>query len=215
MWGYDLANEPVESPAEDLADWQELAERAAQAVRAIDPGARSSSSRPSGAVPRACVSCGLCRCRASSTASTCMCRTRSRTRACMAPARHMATRARSKAGTGTRRLETALKPAVEFQRRYDVHLYLGEFSAIRWASDDSACRYIKDLITSSRPTAGTGATTPSANGTAGASSTAATLRTIAARRRPPAAKSCCARGSAESQAVGPGRQIRSRLPART
>ena len=38
IWGYDLANEPVESAAgEDLADWQDLAERAAKAIRAIDP----------------------------------------------------------------------------------------------------------------------------------------------------------------------------------
>ena len=38
IWGYDLANEPVEPAAgEALADWQDLAERAAQAIRAIDP----------------------------------------------------------------------------------------------------------------------------------------------------------------------------------
>ena len=38
IWGYDLANEPVEAAAgEELADWQDLAERAAKAIRAIDP----------------------------------------------------------------------------------------------------------------------------------------------------------------------------------
>ena len=38
IWGYDLANEPVESAAgEELADWQDLAQRAAEAIRAIDP----------------------------------------------------------------------------------------------------------------------------------------------------------------------------------
>jgi endoglucanase len=37
IWGYDLANEPVESVGPDnLADWQELAQRAAGAIRAID-----------------------------------------------------------------------------------------------------------------------------------------------------------------------------------
>lgn len=37
IWGYDLANEPVEAVAgEDLADWQDLAERAAKVIRAID-----------------------------------------------------------------------------------------------------------------------------------------------------------------------------------
>ena len=38
VWGYDLANEPVESAVdEDLDDWQDLAERAAKAIRQIDP----------------------------------------------------------------------------------------------------------------------------------------------------------------------------------
>jgi len=35
---------------------------------------------------------------------------------------------------------------VEFQQRYGVHIYIGEFSAIRWAPEGSAYRYIKDLI---------------------------------------------------------------------
>ena len=39
-----------------------------------------------------------------------------------------------------------MKPAIDFQKTYGVHLYVGEFSAIRWAPDDSACRYLKDLI---------------------------------------------------------------------
>ena len=43
-------------------------------------------------------------------------------------------------------MKRALKPVVEFQRKYGVHIYIGEFSAIRWAPDDSACRYLKDLI---------------------------------------------------------------------
>jgi len=43
-------------------------------------------------------------------------------------------------------LEAALKPVVEFQQKNNVHIYLGEFSAIRWAPDGSACRYLKDLI---------------------------------------------------------------------
>jgi hypothetical protein len=43
-------------------------------------------------------------------------------------------------------LEAALKPAVDFQKTYGVHIYIGEFSAIRWAPDNSACRYLRDLI---------------------------------------------------------------------
>lgn len=43
-------------------------------------------------------------------------------------------------------LQSALKPVIEFQKAYGVHIYIGEFSAIRWAPDNSAYRYLKDLI---------------------------------------------------------------------
>jgi hypothetical protein len=43
-------------------------------------------------------------------------------------------------------LEAALKPVIDFQKAYNAHIYMGEFSAIRWAPDNSACRYIKDVI---------------------------------------------------------------------
>jgi hypothetical protein len=39
-----------------------------------------------------------------------------------------------------------LEPVREFQRAYNVHIYAGEFSAIRWAPGDSAYRYLKDVI---------------------------------------------------------------------
>ena len=71
----------------------------------------------------------------------------SRTRASTAAARPVVTPARSTASAGTSpQLEAALQPAVDFQRRYGVHIYIGEFSAIRWAPDGSAYRYLKDLI---------------------------------------------------------------------
>jgi endoglucanase len=43
-------------------------------------------------------------------------------------------------------LEAALRPVIEFQKAYGVHIYIGEFSAIRWAPEGSAGRYLKDLI---------------------------------------------------------------------
>jgi hypothetical protein len=43
-------------------------------------------------------------------------------------------------------LEAALRPVVDFQKAYGVHIFIGEFSAIRWAPDASACRYIRDVI---------------------------------------------------------------------
>jgi hypothetical protein len=43
-------------------------------------------------------------------------------------------------------VQRALQPVVDFQKRYNVHIFVGEFSAIRWAPDGSACRYLTDLI---------------------------------------------------------------------
>ena len=35
---------------------------------------------------------------------------------------------------------------LEFQQKYDVPIYVGEFSAIRWAPENSAYRYLNDVI---------------------------------------------------------------------
>jgi endoglucanase len=148
IWGYDLANEPVESVAgEDLADWQDLAERAAKAIREIDPERAiivepAQWGNPQGlrelrplAVPGVVYSVHM-----------------------YLP--HQFThQGVGRPGKALRypgqidgvqwdkaQLEAALRPAVEFQRTYGVHIDIGEFSAIRWAPDDSAYRYLKDLI---------------------------------------------------------------------
>lgn len=43
-------------------------------------------------------------------------------------------------------LRIALKPVIDFQRDYGVHIYLGEFSVIRWAPPGSARQYLSDCI---------------------------------------------------------------------
>ena len=43
-------------------------------------------------------------------------------------------------------LRATLAPVREFQLAYNVHIYVGEFSAIRWAPGDSACQYLRDCI---------------------------------------------------------------------
>ncbi len=43
-------------------------------------------------------------------------------------------------------LRKALKPAIDYQRDYGVHIYIGEFSAIRWAPGTSAHDYLRDVI---------------------------------------------------------------------
>lgn len=148
IWGYDLVNEPVEDFIDDgCDDWQALAERVARAIRAIDPVQTiivepSAWGGPSGLadlsplpvsnvvysvhmyLPHAFTHQGV----------------------------HSAGPAYRYPGVieGKRwdksELEAALQPVVDFQRAYNVPIYIGEFSAIRWAPEGSAARYLSDLI---------------------------------------------------------------------
>jgi hypothetical protein len=43
-------------------------------------------------------------------------------------------------------LRQVLQPVRDWQHDHGVQIYLGEFSAIRWAPDESAVRYLKDCI---------------------------------------------------------------------
>ncbi len=148
IWGYDLANEPVEDDIEEgCDDWQALAQRAAVAIRAIDPQraiivepARWGS--PDGLndlvplsvsnvvysvhmyIPHAFTHQGVFE---------------------QGPSYSYPGVIQGKLWNKAE-LERALQPAIDFQKRYNVHLYIGEFSAIRWAPDNSACRYLSDLI---------------------------------------------------------------------
>ena len=45
-----------------------------------------------------------------------------------------------------RRLRDELRGAVAFQQRYDVPLYVGEFSCVRWAPDHAAVRWVRDCL---------------------------------------------------------------------
>ena len=44
------------------------------------------------------------------------------------------------------RLRQAMQSAVDWQRDYNVHIYVGEFSAIRWAPGNSTYAYLRDVI---------------------------------------------------------------------
>jgi len=149
VWGYDLVNEPIEGAvAEDLLDWEELAETTARAVRTIDPDHAIILEPGQGGNPY-----GLNRFKPVDVPG-------------VVYSVHMylphAFTHQGVLGDKALRfvypgvidgklwdkaqLEAALKPAIDFQKTYGVHLYLGEFSAIRWAPDNSAYRYLKDVI---------------------------------------------------------------------
>ncbi len=44
-------------------------------------------------------------------------------------------------------LRRDIQPVIDFQGRYDVPIYVGEFSAIRWAPGNSRENYLRDLLT--------------------------------------------------------------------
>ena len=149
VWGYDLVNEPMEyAVAEDVADWQELAERTAKAIREIDPHHAIIVECPGGGNPW-----GFVRFNPIDVANV------------VYSAHMYLPHTFTHQGVyddwekkyhypgeidGTAwdkaQLEAALKPVIDFQENYGVHMYIGEFSAIRWAPDNSAYRYLRDLI---------------------------------------------------------------------
>lgn len=148
IWGYDLVNEPVEdSVAEECDDWQGLAERAARAVRAIDPARTiivepASWGGPGGLNDLAPLPVS------NVVYSVHMYLPHALTHQGVygdGPAYPYPGVIEGKQWDKAA-LEAALQPVIDFQRTYGVHIYIGEFSAIRWAPDESAYRYLKDLI---------------------------------------------------------------------
>ena len=148
VWGYDLMNEPVEGVVgEGLMDWRRLATRAALDIRKIDPHrAVIVEPAPWGSpasldffepidVPNVVYSVHM-----------------------YVP--HQFTHQGiygnptgvQYPGTIARKyydraaLQRALEPAIAFQRDYGAHIYIGEFSAIRWAPGTSGHDYLSDVI---------------------------------------------------------------------
>jgi hypothetical protein len=148
IWGYDLANEPVEEEvAEGCDDWQALATRAARAVRATDArhaiiveptpwgGPEALENLEPLPVPGVVYSVHMYQ-------------------------PHQFTHQGVHGGaTGIEypgliegkpwdqaTLRRVLQPVRDWQQDYGVQIYVGEFSAIRWAPNDSAYGYLKDCI---------------------------------------------------------------------
>ena len=148
VWGYDLLNEPVEGVVADrLPDWHALAERAAKAVREIDPGHAiivepAQWGNPEGlewfeplGVPGVVYSVHMYQPHQFTHQGVGNDRTGINYPGAIG-GRHV----------GKGQLRQALRPAVEYQRDYNVAIYLGEFSAVRWAPGRSACDYLRDVI---------------------------------------------------------------------
>lgn len=149
VWGYDLVNEPVQSepPGEGGIDYLAAQVRAAKAIRAIDPdtpiiievdhwcSADGFRYIEPVDVPRVVYQVHM-----------------------YWPGQfthqgvHDSSVGVEYPGTiggavvDKQALRRHLAPVREFQLAYNVHIYCGEFSAIRWAPGDSAAHYLRDCI---------------------------------------------------------------------
>ncbi|MFO7903369.1 MAG: glycoside hydrolase family 5 protein [Planctomycetota bacterium] len=148
IWGYDLVNEPVEGIlGEGVMNWHALATKTAREIRAIDPDhAIIVEPAPWGSpssleffepidVERIVYSVHMYQPHKFTHQGV-----RGSPIGVMYPGkvegRHWDKNA----------LRAALEPAIDYQRDYGVHIYIGEFSAIRWAPGKSAYNYLSDVI---------------------------------------------------------------------
>jgi len=151
IWAYDILNEPVEPPAgttgADAVTWPELFARVVRAIREIEPG------KPVIFEPGPWGSCGgFDRIGALELDRVIY--------SFHMYVPHQFTHQGVYGGkTGIsypgvidgrmwnkERLREAMLPAIDFQKEFNVHIYVGEFSAIRWAPDESAYNYLRDCI---------------------------------------------------------------------
>lgn len=148
IWGFDLVNEPVEEYVEEgCEDWPALAERVARAVRAVDPDRTlivqpAQWGGPAGFVDWVPLPLS------NVVYSFHMYEPHRFTHQGVYdkdPPLTYPGRINGQWWDRTR-LEATLQPVRQFQQRYGVHIYVGEFSAIRWAPEGSAYRYLRDLI---------------------------------------------------------------------
>jgi endoglucanase len=152
IWAYDIVNEPTQrehSGADGVLIWEDLAEKVAHKIRLVDPVkpiiVESLFAGPEGfhdlrpldfSIPRIIYSAHMY----TPTAFTHQGVHPEDSIPCVYP------------GTinGTLwdkdRLIDALKPVKEFQDKYRVPVFIGEFGAVRWAPSNSAYNYLKDCI---------------------------------------------------------------------
>lgn len=155
VWGYDIANEPVETITQwqdGLLLWEELAEKVARAIREIDPVKPiivepANGGGPSGmtnfrpldfSIPNIVYSVHMYQPHAITHQLV----------SGLYPGSYVYPSTCTINGVMWDRaqLVSTLQPAIDFQEKYRVPIYIGEFSCIRWAPDNSALRYLQDCI---------------------------------------------------------------------
>lgn len=148
IWACDLLNEPVEPPpGPDVVTWEELFTRATKAIREIDPG------MPVVYEPGPWGTCD-------GFDETVVLDLDRVIYSFHMYQPHQFTHQTIHGNPGgveypgevngrhwdKEALRDRMQPARDFQKDFNVQIYLGEFSAIRWAPEGSAYRYLKDCI---------------------------------------------------------------------
>ncbi|MBN2137810.1 MAG: cellulase family glycosylhydrolase [Sedimentisphaerales bacterium] len=147
IYAYDLVNEAVEGAVGDgLMDWRELATAATRAIRAVDPG-RAVVFEPSpwGGADGFDVLEPLDADRV--IYSFHMYQPHSFTHQGVYDDKSGISYPGVIGGEqwDKQRLREAMLPAIEFQQAFNVQIYVGEFSVIRWAPGQSGCNYLRDV----------------------------------------------------------------------
>ena len=148
IYAYDLVNEPVEGTvAPGLMDWRGLATKATRTIRAIDPG------KPVVFEPGPWGGCAgfdttppLDLDRVIYSFHMYLPHRFTHQGVYGNPVGVMYPGVVGARMWNKETLREAMRPAIDFQRDYNVHIYVGEFSAIRWAPAGSAYRYLRDVI---------------------------------------------------------------------
>ena len=149
IWAYDLLNEPLEGDrAEDVMSWQELCAVAAKRIRAIDAERTIIISPAKWGIPQSLDEFKPLEGINNLVYTTHVYLPHSFTHQEVGNVPTASVYPGEIQGVywDKEQLRKALEPVYRFQKEHKVHIYIGEFSAVRWAPDNSAYRYIKDCI---------------------------------------------------------------------
>ena len=149
IWAYDLLNEPCEGVVgEGLMNWQELALATAKRIRAIDAERTIIIEPADWGSPDALDSFEPLEWINNVVYSVHMYLPNSFTHQGVGKDTRQVMYPGEIRGIywDKTQLRKVLEPVFRFQKKHHAHIYIGEFSAIRWAPENSAYRYLKDCI---------------------------------------------------------------------